>query len=731
MKEEKKEEKQEVVYIAAPPEQETDPRQYFRAFWRRKFYFLVSILVVFAATVGYLMRAKPVYEAKVAIMVEKNTNMTIVEAIKPDNIDTDIEAKRIYLNSPTIKKSLAYSGEIKITKRGVSNIFELSVTGGEPGKATETANKATSILLKSDSEKRKMELEAVLEFLTSQTEKFNEEVRNKKEELAKIMQGEDLSSEPQDSGLVQAFSKKKEEATKAGIEAGLAEAQLQALRKRIEQRRTVVADAKLTPQVEDLRKRLYQEQNELSDALNRYTEEHPTVLRLKEKIASTQRQLKTEQERFSQTEGDPISELNSLLLEETQLDISVQTLKQKEKILKGLAEKFMNDHPAMGAKDSLISQIKGEEEIARSYLSQLQTRYADVSIEKELKSSGMSVISPADHAALVRPKKKLVLLIGGILGIFLGLGAVVFAEFLDSTVRTSEQARELTGLPVVGVIPDIALEAAPHRKVMRALSDRNGRGKNGNGNGKEELAAFLEKSMLFLNPKSRVAEAYRSLAAALRANREIVGNVVLITSSLPGEGKTTTAVNLAVTLARSGSRVVLVDADLHRPRIHEIFGFPGSTPGLAEMILKEEEPSSFLRKVVDNLSILCAGKISDEDSLNFGPSDLLSNQRLMAKIISSLKEEFDYVILDCPPAGLITSETVSLAQLGASVLFVLRTGSTKSSMIKKTKENLETAGANIFGVVLTFVNAKNKEEYPYSYAKYNSYYGSDVDDRRS
>jgi non-specific protein-tyrosine kinase len=218
------------------------------------------------------------------------------------------------------------------------------------------------------------------------------------------------------------------------------------------------------------------------------------------------------------------------------------------------------------------------------------------------------------------------------------------------------------------------------------------------GAGKHKAAAREEGSpgglVTAVNPRSPVAEAYRQLRTNIQfASHDRARRTIMVTSTGPDEGKTTTLANLAVTIAQTGSTVILVDADLRRPTLHEPFGVANST-GLTSLFI-EGMPlrSALVDTGIPNLRLLPSGPLPPN------PSELLGGQRML-ELLDALREEAQFVLFDTPPIIAVTDAAVLATRMDA-VLLVLRAGQTKRDHAVRARQQLEKVQANLLGVVLT------------------------------
>jgi capsular exopolysaccharide synthesis family protein len=269
---------------------------------------------------------------------------------------------------------------------------------------------------------------------------------------------------------------------------------------------------------------------------------------------------------------------------------------------------------------------------------------------------------------------------GGIAGLVLGAGILAVMEYLRVTVKTSEEIEKLTGLATLGVIANIK--------------------------GTNRLVTVNQ-------PRSPVAEAYRVLRTNLAFSAgDAPLRSLVVSSSSPVEGKTTTAANLAATIAQSGKRVILVDTDLRRPTLHKLFQ-RSNTRGVTTALMEQDNlqiEDHMIDTDVENLFLMPSGPLPPN------PADLLGSQR-MAELIKALRLNTDMVVFDSPPV-MAVADAVLLARLCDAMILVVRAESTRADVLKKAMEHLNQAGANMLGVVLNGVSRSNNGYY------YHYYYSS-------
>lgn len=224
--------------------------------------------------------------------------------------------------------------------------------------------------------------------------------------------------------------------------------------------------------------------------------------------------------------------------------------------------------------------------------------------------------------------------------------------------------------------------------------------------------SYLNSLIVHTNPKSPVAESYRVLRTNIQfASVDKPVKTVVVTSSTPGEGKTTTISNLAITFAQSGSKVLLIDADMRKPRVHKVFHVPNDK-GLTTVLAQRVEYEDCLtRSVVDNLYILASGPIPPN------PSELLSSNA-MKKLMENLRNDFDIILVDAPPVGVVTDSAI-LSTITDGTILVVSSGKIEIEAAQRSKELLEKVNAKILGVVLNRITKENQGS-SYSYYYYYS-----------
>ncbi len=312
----------------------------------------------------------------------------------------------------------------------------------------------------------------------------------------------------------------------------------------------------------------------------------------------------------------------------------------------------------------------------------------------------------------VEPRPKLFTLVGFMIGLLLSFGFIGIKEFTTPEIDSVEKLKK-KGYPVIGVIPDLLHYIKEQFKGDEFVNIEG-----------SDISTGLVTLLDSISPS---AEAYRRLQSNILYSRpDNPYKVILTTSSNKSEGKTTLSSNLAISFAETGKKVLLIDCDFRRPRVHKIFGFE-SNPGVIDCLFSEEDPLTMIKtSLVENLYVFTIGMIPPN------PSEIIRSEKFK-NLINKLRDDFDFIILDTPPYGIIT-DAAPLINLADGVIIVAKFNQTKSIEFDFTLENLRKIKAPIIGLALTAFDAKKTSGYyysdyyyQYSYESYKDYDKRDGD----
>ncbi len=466
--------------------------------------------------------------------------------------------------------------------------------------------------------------------------------------------------------------------------------------------------ADLEKRIEEIDNKINVAKEDLAKLLVRYTSEHKDVIAKNDQI----KELESQKTRINTEVADKIKSESTKLEKNAEREVlaslkaQLEAAKAREDRTRTAYFQAAEKANVEGQAETRLTTLKREIETNRSLLD----TYTQRQKEQELAITGNrpNNIHVSNRAVApggpIGPQRTRNILVALLVSFAAGVGLAFLLDYLDDSIRTSDDVSRNLGLPTLALIPHHLLD-----KRKLSLPALNGRPTIGTA-----LVALEEKN-------SPSAEAYRHLRTSLLfSSAGKPPQSILITSSAPSEGKTTTAINTAVTLAQADTDVILVDCDLRRPRLHTHFGLD-NTQGLTNYLSGEKSTENLIKSwpEVPRLKIITSGPIPPN------PAELLSSNE-MKKLLQFLRGRFRHVIIDSPPAISFTDAAI-LSTLVDGVVLVAMAGRSSIHLMRQFKQRLNNIGARIYGVVLNGVKSGSLE-YGYYGTAYYSYYKKSADD---
>ena len=685
----------------------------FSILWRRKWTILLSALAAMAIALLFTLSAKPTYRANATIQIERKGPEVVsfgktesfggevdtlndpffrtrYETLKSRTLlakvvaDTNLRASLTGENdkpSP-IKEFLGLSEKKPVSRAPVdlpalllqrllvqpidkTHLVEIYYEGGSPQEAKDVITSLINHFIKSQIDSRSETGDFAKEFLNKQVDDASKRLRASEEKLVAYSNEKGiLGIDENQTRHVTKLNQLNSALVQAEVARSAAESQYRQM-----QRNGNTTNALNNPVIVNLKARLVGLEGEYQEKLKLFKPSYPDMRRLNGQIVTIKRKLRTEM--------GAIKNANNNGLKATYL-----AARSQERRLRGELSRFNKKLQSLQNSGVDYKKLKREvESNARLYKSLLQ-RVEEVNIASSVNTSSIKIVDPA--VAPVKqysPRPALNIIIGLISGFLLGLGLAFLREALDQTVRSTEDLQRITGLPVLGLIPK------PKRIKEKEMP----------------MAAALK-------PNAAFSEAYRVLSANVRftlANQQ--GKVLLVTSSSPNEGKTTTACNMACAYAQMGMKVLLIDADLRKPSIASKLKIYNKR-GLGNFLTAEEDLLSVTQqiKVVRGLYVITAGT-SSADIIRMISSDRMKHLVLQAE------QKFDFVIIDSPPVGAF-ADTLLLSSLVSSTLIVADETKLKIDKIRHTVIQLMRIKSTAVGFLL--LNSSNPLVTDTSYEKH-------------
>lgn len=360
--------------------------------------------------------------------------------------------------------------------------------------------------------------------------------------------------------------------------------------------------------------------------------------------------------------------------------------------------KFQNNVNVTTVKDSRLFSISYEDtdpKLAADVVNELASVIQEMA-EEIIEVKNIKVIDTAKVPENpIKPNKKMNVVAAGGLGLVLGIALIFGLEFIDHTFKKPEEVERTLGINVIGTIP--AFEGGK-------------RGKKKAKDEKELEEQYLKNLIVHNNPKAAAAEAFRELRTNLyysSVDREV--KTIVVTSPTLGDGKTVTAVNLATALARSGKKVLVIDADLRKPKVHHYFGIKNKE-GLTNLLTDTKEDikvKTTAKSDISNLHIITSGPVPPN------PAEMLSSNKIK-NLLEKMKVEYDIIIIDTPPVGQVTDAAI-VAGIADGAMLVLASSQTRIEIAKRAVKSLESVNAKFVGAVLTKLDTERTGYYSYKY----------------
>ncbi|HEX38406.1 MAG TPA: polysaccharide biosynthesis tyrosine autokinase [Candidatus Cloacimonetes bacterium] len=733
-------------------EQEIKLRDYYRIILRHIKLILIIFVLVMAATVYYTIRAPRIYESSGKILLELNKQTDLffttggfgrndvnnqMEVIKSPSVMENAIAKIKrhpdaenfpILSDDNPQGSLAKNIEVSAERE--TDIIDITFKSTNPREAEAAVNAVMNSYQEESLKYTRAEVTSVREFLEKQLDITSKKLAISEEDLrAYKIANEVFALSEETKEMITNMVEFEAQLSSAQTELQIVEQKLNYLKSELTKLDQTLGDEMVSissPVLEQLRNRLIENQSQLAILLTKkgYTENHPQLVALKTEIDNIKSQMKQEIDAILEVNKysfNPLDRRQQLMTDIITAEVDYQTAKSKVDGLKTVVEEYSVRMSGLPDAELELARLERAKAINEQVYSMLITRYEEAKISEEGKLSNIRIISLASiPKSPVSPKVKMNILIGLLLGLGLGVGAAFLLESLNTKINNLSDVERYVKLSILGTIPDIPLDEKELAEIEERIQKEGDKAKL------KELTTVQRQMIARLvphySPKSPIAEAYRTFrtnVVSLPSKVSGSSRVFLVTSSGPKEGKSTSSGNLAITLAQMNSKTLLVDCDMRRPMIHNLF-MVSRDNGLSKFLTTDDTALSDIIKPsdVENLDIITSGHVPPN------PSELLSSKK-MDELIAKTRDEYDYVIIDSPPIIAVTDALI-LARKVDNLILVIRATVTEREIVEQAKILLKNIDVTPAGVVINGVEVKKYYSgYKYYYYYYYYYYSDD------
>lgn len=659
-------------------------KDYLRTLWKGRYYIFLSILIFGVGAFVWSKMQVPIYEATATISIDVTPPQISQNQVYPVNYWFEInyyiaeqirvlqsyrlaqKVVSIFSKDPTFPFNSApdpakvFSSCIKVEKQEDSNILNIKMKGTDPQKVALWVNTVVDEYSKLNIQDNLEKSKKILQVINEQLQPIYNKLGESERQLTQFQASQNIYilDDTNKNVVTEQIEKLNKEYAEAKIQRIEIESKMRALNDLKYGKASLDAfpEAYMNETIRKINTTRVDLELQLQDLNKQYKPEHPKIKALTQQLDDLKTSLKKE-----------ISTLIASL--ETEYKIKKT---REEELLRNI--ELLKDEAVKGSKVSLeLEKIKENYQQNRMFYEDLLRRSKEMELSSSVSINRIRPIDPAiPPQAPTSPKTKQNTVVGILLGIFLGVSFVFFLDYLDSSIKTPSDVEKHIEQSVLTVVPKYSPEKV---KVLK--------------------------------------EFYQSLRTAVMFARKTEENqIVLVTSTGPSEGKTTTCYNLAKVLASAGDNVLLIDTDFRRPAVHKTFNMQNYVGVTSFFLGKKEEEGIIQPTNIPNLYVVPTGPLPPN------PPEFIT-RKSFEELLKRLKEKYNWIILDSPPVLSVT-DPILLSVLADMTIVVIRYNEIDRKLIKQCINSLKRSGANVIGTIINDVDFER--DTTYSYYHYYYYY---------
>lgn len=684
--------------------------------------------VVVAAAAALASMQRPVYEAQGKLLFKRADRTTAISGLKDINVgeleaiatkanplNTEIEiirsvpfvektisALNLRNSGGSLMKPQTLATRINAKNIPLTDVLQISYQSEDPEEAAAVVNKVMNLYIENNIITNRAEASAAGEFIAKQLPQMEATVRQAEQALRQFKeQNQVVALDEEAKTAVAAIKQLENQITETQAQLADTTTRSSTLQQQVgmnPQEGITLTSLNQSPGIQKVLTEYQQVEAELAVQQTRFVGEHPTILGLQERRDALRALL---EERVQGAIGNAAAATevspSNLQMGEIRQELTQNYVNSEIQRL-GLTSRLSslnNTYSAYRQRINVLPRLEQTQrelerrlEAAQSTYETLLRRLQEVRVAENQNMGNARIIEFATvpENSSVR-KRAMILALGNVLALILAILTICILELSDRSVKTLREARERLDYTLLGTIPYFGKRYANRRNQEWSIP---------------------ELPVINL-PRSPISEAYRMLQANLKfLSSDKPLKVIVVTSAVPKEGKSTVSANLAAAMAQLGRKVLLIDADMRHPLQHHIWELTNAA-GLSDVIVSQAEFESVVTEVIPKLDVLSAGVIPPN------PMALLDSKR-MASLVQYFTNNYDFVIIDAPPL-VLAADAVTLGKMTDGVLLVARPGVLDSSSAAAAKESLERSGQNVLGLVVNGVIPENESDSYFYYAK--------------
>jgi len=727
--------------------------EYFRILFRGRWIIIGSFFAVVAATTYLTYRMQPVYVASASVMIldsdpvdatirntdpapfRKSRNLNESELLRSRRIAEDVLrslADSPYRTELNIMRetdqegnTITFDDRVRSLRDATSvenlkdtDVLRVVVRASSAFEASFLANAVSEEYYRYKLRSARGEISEIRQFLEQQLEVIRDQLSQSEELERAYKESRGVASMDDESRTLV------EQSTGMHVLYNQTESDLNAELRRMDYLKRQLTDVRGTmvedmgnitsPIIETLQKEIADKQSRQASLVsNPGPGTEITINALENEIETIKGKLVEEVRKIAGGKGslDPLKTSQDLFDGILKSEVEIKALTARAEALREAIANIDYDLDQLPEKTLVLARLTRDRKLNEELYLLLNEKYEEARISEAAKSAGVEIVDSAKPPEFpVKPRKKLNILFGMLFGLALGVGIALLIDLLDDTIKTPEELERMN-LTALGTIPIVNIED------IRRRMKRQGKELT-----PQDEARIESKMITRFSPKSPISEAYRSLRTNIQfSDIDNPKRVILMTSSATKEGKSTTCVNLAITFAQTGSRVLLVDSDLRRPTLHNFFNVD-KMYGLSNVLIGSLAFNDVIKRTeVENLDVITAGDIPPN------PAEMVASERMKA-FLDEARGRYDVVLLDSPPVVAVTDAAILTTRADATII-VVSSGMTGRSELKRALALIKSVGSNVLGIVLNGLDIKKmygSYYYYFHYYQYYYYYGSET-----